>query len=127
MESNTYQKIIEDYIEASNNFDVENMLAVMHDDIKFENITDGHVTLTAHGRNELRQQTEKAVQMFEKWEQKITSVTPVNDQVEVDIYYHGILAVDLLNGLKAGDKIEQKGKSVFRFKDDKIIELKDIS
>lgn len=33
---------------------------------------------------------------------------------EIEVIIEGILAVDLPNGLKTGDKIQLKGKSVFR-------------
>jgi len=38
-----------------------------------------------------------------------------------------IFANDMPSGEKAGDKLELKGKSVFRFKDDLIIVIEDIS
>lgn len=48
-----------------------------------------------------------------------------NETTEID--YSATLATDLPNGLKKGHKIELKGKSIFKFLDNKIIELIDIS
>jgi hypothetical protein len=48
------------------------------------------------------------------------------DLVEVDIFYKATASVDFTELLKAGDRIELNGKSVFRFENDKIIELVDI-
>jgi hypothetical protein len=120
------QKIIENYIKAYNDFNIENMLCNMHEEILFENISNGEITLTTRGIAALKEQAEQAKAYFSQREQNITSIKFDNDIVEVDIDYNAILAIDLPNGLKKGDKLELKGKSIFNFQDNKIIELKDI-
>lgn len=127
MNQKSKRTIIENYIRTYNNFDVEKMLADMHDEIRFENISNGEVNLATNGIAELRGQAEQAKQYFKEREQKNTGIRFINEQVEIDIDYTGIIAIDIPNGLKAGDKIELKGESVFTFKDNKIIKLKDIS
>lgn len=127
MRRDMYQKIIENYIDAYNSFDIDRMLSDMHNDIKFENISNGEVNLATNGIEELRNQAELARPLFKERKQTITDIKFNADQVEVRIDYSGILAVDLSNDLKIGDIIELKGSSIFKFKDDKIIELKDIS
>jgi ketosteroid isomerase-like protein len=127
MRYDIYQKIIENYIDAYNSFDIDRMLSHMHDDIKFENISNGEINLTTNGIAELRNQAEQAKGLFKERKQKITDIKFNEDQVEVKIDYRGILAVDFSDELKAGDIIELKGSSVFRFKDNKVVELKDIS
>ena len=127
MRHDIYQKIIENYIDAYNSFDIDRMLSDMHNDIKFENISNGEVNLATNGIEELRNQAELARPLFKERKQTITDIKFNADQVEVRIDYSGILAVDLSNDLKIGDIIELKGSSIFKFKDDKIIELKDIS
>ncbi len=99
----------------------------MHDNVRFENISNGEITLATNGISKLKNQACQAKQYFKEREQKITSIDFRDDRVGVGIDYKGILAMDFPNGLKAGEKIELKGKSVFKFRDDKIIELKDIS
>lgn len=44
-----------------------------------------------------------------------------------EIDYEGVLKVDLPDGLKAGEKIKLKGKSVFQFRDGLIYTLTDYS
>jgi ketosteroid isomerase-like protein len=127
MRYDIYRKIIENYIDAYNSFDIDRMLSDMHDDIKFENISNGEVNLATNGIEELRNQAELARRLFRERKQTITDIKFNADRVEVKIDYSGILAVDFSNELKTGDVIELKGSSVFRFKDNKIIELKDIS
>lgn len=127
MKYEIYRKIIENYIDAYNTFDIDRMLSDMHDDIKFENVSNGEVNLATNGIEELRNQAELARRLFRERKQTITDIKFNADRVEVKIDYSGILAVDFSNELKTGDVIELKGSSVFRFKDNKIIELKDIS
>jgi ketosteroid isomerase-like protein len=127
MRPDMYQKIIENYIDAYNNFDVDRMLSDMHDNIKFENISNGDVNLVTNGSVELRNQAEQAKKLFKERIQKIRDIKFYDDLVEVEIDYKGVLAVDISEELKAGSVIEMKGSSIFRFKDNKIIELKDIS
>jgi ketosteroid isomerase-like protein len=127
MNNNLYQDIIENYIEAYNNFDIERMLADMHDNVRFENISGEEVNLITNGIAELKIQAEKARQYFKEREQKITDIRFRSHRVEIEIDYKGILAIDIPGGPKAGDKIELKGRSVFTFRGFKIIELQDIT
>ncbi len=125
--SETQKRIIENYIEAYNNFDVDKMLTNLHENIVFKNISNGEVNLTTSGISEFQTQAEQAKNLFSQREQKITEIRFEDDSAQVEIDYYGVFAVDLPNGLKAGDKIELKGKSIFRFKDEKIYEITDIS
>lgn len=127
MKNKLYREIIYRYIEAYNNFDIDNMLMDMHDDVRFINISNGEIMLTTSGIAELKNQAEQAKQYFKERKQKITAIRFKGDEVEIDIDYSGILAIDLPDGQKSGDKIELKGKSIFKFRYNKIIELKDIS
>lgn len=123
----SYQKIIANYIDAYNNFDIDRMLSDMHEEIRFENISNGEINLTINGITEFRNQAEKTRTLFKERKQKITDIKFDADRVEVKIDYQGTLAVDFSDELKAGDIIELKGSSIFRFNDNKIAELKDIS
>lgn len=126
-ENDNRSTIIKNYIKAYNNFDVENMLSNLHDDIEFKNISNGEVNLTTKGITEFKTQAEKAKSIFSKREQKITALHFDENKAEVEISYTGILAVDLPNGLKSGHKIELNGQSIFTFQDNKIIKIEDIS
>lgn len=122
-----YKKIISGLIEAYNHFDVKKMLRDVHPMVQFQNISDGEITVEANGIDELRVQAEKARHYFTQREQKITDIRFEDDWVEVEIDYTAVLAVEFPNGLKPGDELKLKGKSIFRFEDEKIIEIKDIS
>lgn len=121
------QTAIENYIAAYNNFDVEAMLNDLHRNVRFKNVSNGEVTLTTKGIAEFREQAERAKSFFSQREQRITAINFQDDRATAEISYRGILAVDLPNGLKSGGVLELAGKSIFRFADDKIIEIEDIS
>lgn len=121
------EKIIQNYIEGYNNFDVEKMVRDLDEEIIFQNIQNKEVNLTLNGVNEFKQQAEGAKSYFESRQQKITSIKHIEDQTEIEIDYLAILAIDFPNGLKKGEKLKLKGKSIFKFRDNKIVQLTDIS
>ncbi|WP_409177742.1 hypothetical protein [Brevibacillus fortis] len=51
----------------------------------------------------------------------------MDNKVEVQIDYEGMLAIDLPNGFKAGDTIQLKGKSLFMMKEEKVSLIEDYS
>ena len=126
-ETISYKEIIDKYITAYNSFDISGMLSCFHEEIKFENISGGIVTMSLSGIDELKEQAEAAANIFSSRCQTITDFRYVDSRAEVFLDFSGIFAADIPGGPKAGDKIELKGKSEFRFRDGKIIDLKDIS
>lgn len=123
----TKEKIIRDYIDAYNKFDVPGMLRHLHDDIEFKNSANGVVNMELKGIEQFRAQAEQAKSFFSSRHQEITSITIANAIAEIDIKHTGTLALDLPNGMKKGEQLVMKGKSLFVFVDDQIIGLTDIS
>lgn len=121
------QKIIENFIHAYNSFDIEGMCRDLHPDIGFEHIVNGEINLNTKGIIAFKKQAEEAKMYFTKREQKIAAINFDGDTIEVSIAYKGILARDLPNGLQAGDTLQLQGKSIYTFKEDKIIRIQDIS
>lgn len=121
------REIIENYIEAYNSFDVEGMVKLLHKDILFRNVSNGETNTEIRGIQEFRELAEKSSKMFSSRRQTIIGYSAVHDKVELQIDYVGILAVDLPNGLKIGDKVQLKGKSVFEMKEGKISLIEDYS
>lgn len=121
------ERLISNYIDAYNSFDVDSMLADFGPSIKFENISNGTINMTLVGLAAFRQQAEQAKSLFSKRQQTIKSYEHENDETRIEIDYQAILAIDLPNGLKQGDELNLVGSSVFKFLDDKIIALTDIS
>lgn len=121
------EEIIKGYILAYNSFNVDAMCIFLHPEIEFINIDKGEPNLTLNGIEAFKMQAEKAAGIFKTRNQEVTAIIYGDDHVEVDIDYSGICAIDLPNGLKAGDSIEMKGKSVFQFRDGLITKLVDMS
>jgi ketosteroid isomerase-like protein len=127
MDQQLQQTIIENYVEAYNRFDVEGMLKDMAEDIRFENVSGGQVNLITRGIGKLKEQALQAAEMFREREQKITAILHRENEAEVEIDYTGVLAIDIPGGPKAGERLEMKGKSIFRFENNRIVELRDLS
>ena len=121
------KQIVESYVSAYNNFDIDGMIKNLDENIVFENISNGKVDLRTEGLIDFRQQAESAKQYFKQRKQTIESWEFRDSIAMVNINYKAILAIDLPNGLKAGDTLELKGKSEFEFVDGKIKRITDKS
>lgn len=119
--------IIQEYISAYNSFDVEGTVNLLNKDIEFRNISNGDINTETKGTQEFRDLAVKSAEIFSSRCQTIIDCEFYDDRVEVEIDYEGILAMDLPNDLKAGDKIRLKGKSIFKIKEGKISVIEDYS
>ncbi|MCP2028087.1 hypothetical protein L1276_003255 [Flavobacterium sp. HSC-32F16] len=121
------EKIIQNYIESYNQFDINKMTADFNESIIFENVQNGEINMTLNGIDEFKTQAEKAKEYFSERKQTIQSFNHDSNAVTIEIDYYAVLAIDFPNGLKAGQELNLKGKSVFEFSDNKIVKLTDIS
>lgn len=121
------EKIIQNYINGYNEFDVEKMISDLDDKVIFQNIQNGAITMTLNGINAFKQQAERAKAYFANRQQQIIAITHENNKTEIEIEYTATLAMDFPNGLKEGQKIALKGTSIFVFRDKKIIAITDKS
>ena len=120
--------LVENYIRAYNRFDIAGMLENLDEKIVFKNISSGELTLELEGLDAFRKQAEYSASLFSEREQTIEKfVFTEEEDCEINIDYQAKLAADLPNGLRAGEEINLKGKSKFRFFGGKIIEIQDIS
>jgi hypothetical protein len=121
------KQIIDEYIKAYNEFNVEEMLKNIHEDVKFKNIANDEVNMQLNGIDALRSQAEQAVNLFEKREMKIIEQVIKGNIVKNKIEFKGVFATDVPDGPKSGEPVKLEGKSIFRFEKDKIILIEDIS
>jgi hypothetical protein len=121
------ERIIQNYIEGYNGFAVEQMVADFADNIRFENVQNGQVTLSLEGVEAFRQQAALAKSYFATRQQTIKTFNHLEHETHVDIDYKAVLAMDFPNGLKKGQEINLTGTSVFEFAGNKVIKLTDIS
>lgn len=121
------KNLIENYVRAYNERDVEKMLVDLHEEVRFVNVSGGETTHELKGAAAFKAQAEQAAELFAEREQQIKNFACGETECEIEIDYRATLASDLPNGMKAGDRIEIAGKSIFRFADGKIVEIRDIS
>jgi len=121
------QSQIENYVQAYNAFDVAGMLRDLHPQVVFKNIANGEVNMELTGVEAFENQANQAKAIFSERQQTITQVEFGEEVVTIQIDYEGVVAQDLPNGLKAGQELKLNGRSVFKFADDKISEIQDIS
>lgn len=120
-------EIVKDFIKAYNSHNVESMLAYLHPEIEFKNISNAVENAHTNGIEKFSELANNSINIFSEREQKITSYRESNDAVNVEINFRGILAIDLPNGLKARETLIMNGKSTYVFKDNLIISLVDES
>lgn len=121
------KEIIEKYVRAYNSFDIEGMIALLHEEIEFRNISSGSIDVETKGIGKFREIAEQSKSLFTYRCQTIVGYSFEDDKTQVEIDYEGILAADLPNGMKAGEKIHTKGKSVFEFRDEMVAVIEDHS
>jgi ketosteroid isomerase-like protein len=119
------EEIIRDYIAAYNHFDVQGMIRHLSDDVVFQNVSEGEVTLELYGKEAFKKQAELANKLFKSRKQTIDDIQIEGNTAEVAINYEGFLAQDLPSGLKAGNTLHLRGKSIFTFSGEKIVKLQD--
>jgi len=122
-----HQEIIQAYVKAYNPLDVPGMLQHLHETVVFESSSNGKVDLRIEGLDAFNEQAQKALDLFSQREQKITSWESDADSIRIGIAYEGTLAIDLPNGLKKGDVLSLKGRSIFQFEGNQIIFIRDES
>jgi len=121
------EEIVKNYIAGYNQFDSDKMLIDFDENVIFENIQKGEINMSLMGLKAVRQQVELAKSYFTTRTQTILSFKHLGDETEIEIDYYAILGLDFPNGLKRGDELKLKGKSIFKFLNNKIIKLTDIS
>ena len=121
------EKIIANYIDGYNQFDINKMVTDLDENIIFKNLQNGETNMTLSGLTEFKLQAERAKSYFTTRKQTIKSFKYSDTEIEIEIDYYTILGMDLPNGLKSGQELNLKGKSIFKFSGHKIVELTDIS
>ena len=118
-------ELIKRYVEAYNTFDIETMMSTLHPDIAFQNISNGEINAETHGMEAFRTLAEQSKGLFTSRKQTITNVETNESQTRIDVTFEAVLAIDLPNGLKAGEFLQLQGSSEFTFRDGKIVSIVD--
>ena len=127
MDEDEKRSLVECYLAAYNAFDIDGMMAMIHPDIEFKNVSGGEVNATTSGAGDFRLLAEKSSELFRSRKQKILTFWSNADQASIAVAFEGVLASDLPNGMKAGETLRLNGRSEFTFCDGKIYRIKDVS
>ncbi len=127
METHEKRALIEYYLNAYNSFEVDQITAAIHPDIRFRDVSSGEVSAVALGIEQFRVLAEQVKQIFSARHQLLKTFEARGNSASITVDYVGILAIDLPNGLKAGETLQLTGYSDFTFRDQKIYELTDYS
>lgn len=119
----TQKQIIKDYLQACNQFDTERLVANIHDNLFFQNISNDKVTIETTDKAAFIEQAELTKTFF-----KERTITPTNWQVDgntikVSVDYKAILAVAFSDTLQPGDNFNVVGEMCFSFDGDKVTHL----
>lgn len=120
--------IIDQYIKAYNEFDVDGMLKNVHPHVEFKNIANGEVNVHIQGLEIFKNQVKDSTKLLKKREMTVTEQTIDGDVVKNKIDFKAVLNIDIPEGgPKSGELVKLKGESVFKFKNGKIIYIEDSS
>jgi ketosteroid isomerase-like protein len=119
--------LIDRYLDAYNRIDVDAMLAPMHAEVVFENYTAGALSVRTVGIHELRHLAESSRHLFAARHQTITRYAEVDGVAHASIHFQGTFAIDLPNGVRAGQGIALDGRSEYRERDGLLIYVADHS
>jgi steroid delta-isomerase-like uncharacterized protein len=126
-ERSRQRELIDRYINAYNAFDIEGMLALVSQDVRFENYSGDQLTASANGVDEFRHLAERAKSVFSEREQRVTLLEVNQDFAVAEIAFRGRLAADIPGGPVAGTVLELQGNSQFSFRDGRITKIVDRS
>ena len=120
--------LIDRYLHAHNTFDIAGMLATLHPEVEFKNVSGGEVNATASRMSEFAEMAQQSKALFTSRQQTMTAFETADDErASTNVAYEGVLAADLPNGMKAGEVLKLNGRTEFEFKEGSISRIADYS
>ena len=92
------RRLIETFIQAYNDFDVDRMVFLMHPECSFQNVSGGEVNASAEGLAQFRELAESSKALFSSRRQTITGYHEEAGTITVEIAYEGVFRIDIPNG-----------------------------
>lgn len=118
-----YKQIIEEYIQAYNEMDVENMMLNMDQTIEYEQQINRRIQLKLTGFREFKDHAELSKQLVTSRKQTAKNFEFEGNAVFVEIEFEGILAKDLDLHHKKSNHFQTTSTSEFVFFQNKIIQI----
>ena len=118
---------IDAYVRAYNSKDVDGMLDCLAENVTFRNYSGDELTAAAADKAMFEAVARSGAEAFEMRTQRVRHAVTVADITIVEIDYAALVASDLPNGWKAGQRVAFSCASLFRLDGDKILEIVDQS
>lgn len=122
-----YEDIITRYIQCYNERDIEGMLDCVTEDVLFENISNAGQSMRLEGRDQMGQVAELSGNAFSYRRQRVVNLVIGTGKAAAEIEFEGKAAVDLPNGVKAGETVKIRGASFFEFRGRLLSRIADYS
>ena len=119
--------VIARYIQSYNARDIDGMLDCVTDDVVFENISNAGGSMRLDGKDMMRQVAELSGNAFSYRRQCLINVVSGGGKAAAEIEFEGKAAVDLPNGVKAGETVKVRGASFFEFRGNLLCRIADYS
>ncbi|MGA1343010.1 MAG: nuclear transport factor 2 family protein [Hyphomonas sp.] len=115
------------YIANYNDRDIDAMLACVTDDVVFENISNAGQSMRLDGKVMMRQVAEVSGNAFSYRRQRLINIVTGGGKAAAEIEFEGRAAVDLPNGVRAGETVRVRGASFFEFRGPLLCRIADYS
>ncbi|MEM8615762.1 MAG: nuclear transport factor 2 family protein [Pseudomonadota bacterium] len=122
-----YEDIITRYIASYNDRDIEGMLDCVTEDVIFENISNTGQSMRLEGRERMGEVAELSGNAFSFRRQRLVNLVIGTGKAAAEIEFEGKAAVDLPNGVRAGETVRIKGSSFFEFRGRLLSRIADYS
>lgn len=119
--------IIARYIASYNARDIDGMIDCVTDDVVFENISNSGQSMRLDGKDMMRQVADLSGNAFSYRRQRLVNVVTGSGKAAAEIEFEGKAAVDLPNGVRAGETVKIRGASFFEFRGNLLCRIADYS
>lgn len=122
-----HEDIINRYIQSYNDRDIEGMLDCVTEDVVFENISNASQSMRLEGREQMGEVAHLSGNAFSYRRQRMINLIIGEGKAAAEIEFEGKAAVDLPNGVKAGETVKIRGASFFEFRGRLLSRIADYS
>ena len=122
-----HEDIINRYIKSYNDRDIEGMLDCVTEDVVFENISNASQSMRLEGREQMGEVARLSGNAFSYRRQRMINLIIGEGKASAEIEFEGKAAVDLPNGVRAGETVKIRGASFFEFRGRLLSRIADYS
>ena len=120
-------EVIARYIASYNARGIDGMIGCVTDDVVFENISNTGQSMRLDGKDMMRQVADLSGNAFSYRRQRLVNVVTGAGKAAAEIEFEGKAAVDLPNGIRAGETVKIRGASFFEFRGNLLCRIADYS